>query len=248
MSFDIVIPVGPYDYSVINDTINYTKRNIVGYRNIYIISSIEMHITDCIYISENVFPFGLDIKDKIRERLDEKQKSRVGWYLQQLLKLYCGFYIPDILENYLILDSDVYFLKKTEFMTNEMIPLLTTGIEHHRPYFEHMVKLHPSLIRRMDVSGICHHMMFTKKYIMELIFLIEKTHNKLFWEVFLENIVKEPDNVSGASEYEIYFNFMVYYHPDKINIRNLNWRNIYQWSDIQTIHDYVAFHQYVRPS
>lgn len=246
MSFDIVIPVGPNDYSVIDDTINYTKKNIIGYRNIYIISSKEIHFQDCIYISEDIFPFGENIKDKIRDRLDEQQKSRVGWYLQQLIKLYCGFYIPNILENYLVLDSDVYFLKEIHFMSNDMIPLFATGTEYHIPYFTHMSKLHPTLKRMTNASGICHHMMFTKKYVMELIHLIEKTHNNLFIDVFLESVEKEPNNSSGASEYEIYFNFMLFYHPDKINIRNLNWRNIYHYNELSLNYDYVAFHHYTR--
>jgi hypothetical protein len=36
--FDIVIPVGPNDYNRIHDTIQYTKRNVLHYRNIYIVS------------------------------------------------------------------------------------------------------------------------------------------------------------------------------------------------------------------
>ena len=35
--FDIVIPVGPNDENVINQQIEYTKKNIIGYRNIYLI-------------------------------------------------------------------------------------------------------------------------------------------------------------------------------------------------------------------
>jgi hypothetical protein len=58
--FDIVIPVGPNDIEQLKKQIVYTKKNIVGYRNIYIISynlNLYMHICiyTCIYIySENV--------------------------------------------------------------------------------------------------------------------------------------------------------------------------------------------------
>ena len=41
--------------------------------------------------------------------------TRNGWYLQQLLKLYAGLTIPNILENYLVVDSDVFFLKPIHF-------------------------------------------------------------------------------------------------------------------------------------
>ena len=36
-NFDIVIPVGPNDKSIIEQQIKYTKKNIIGYRNIYLI-------------------------------------------------------------------------------------------------------------------------------------------------------------------------------------------------------------------
>jgi len=36
--FDIVINVGPKDSEVIHKQIEYTKNNIIGYRNIYLIT------------------------------------------------------------------------------------------------------------------------------------------------------------------------------------------------------------------
>ena len=36
--FDIVIPLGPDDKSIIEKQIEYTKKNVIGYRNIYLIS------------------------------------------------------------------------------------------------------------------------------------------------------------------------------------------------------------------
>jgi hypothetical protein len=40
-----------------------------------------------------------------------KKQNRNGWYLQQLLKLYASFVIKDLLNDYLVIDADVYFLK-----------------------------------------------------------------------------------------------------------------------------------------
>ena len=45
-----------------------------------------------------------------------KTNNRNGWYLQQLIKLYSGYFIPYILDHYLVIDSDVYFLKEIEFI------------------------------------------------------------------------------------------------------------------------------------
>jgi len=58
MSFDIVILLGPIDNNIIDIQIEYTKKNIIDYRNIYIISyDKNIHIDGCITIDENIFPF-----------------------------------------------------------------------------------------------------------------------------------------------------------------------------------------------
>ena len=90
--FDIVIPVGPNDKSIIEQQIKYTKKNIVGYRNIYLISyDPSITIDGCITIDESIFPFNIDTVAKHHGKL-----KRNGWYLQQLLKfrsiyIICGF-------------------------------------------------------------------------------------------------------------------------------------------------------------
>ena len=55
--FDIVIPVGPNDIDIINNQIIYTKKNVIGYRNIYLISCNDsLYIDGCITIKEDIFP------------------------------------------------------------------------------------------------------------------------------------------------------------------------------------------------
>jgi hypothetical protein len=94
--FDIVICLGPNDVNIINLMINYTKNNIIGYRNIYIISyDHNIKIDGCIIINENLFPFN---KDTIIHNNNK-------WYLQQLLKLYSSIIIDGILDNVLIIDA-----------------------------------------------------------------------------------------------------------------------------------------------
>ena len=112
MSFDIVIPVGPNDINQIHEQIKSTKQNIIDYRTIYIITSNpELTIDGCIIIDETIFPF-----TKKDIELYHGKGDRTGWYLQQLLKLYAGKVIPNILDKYLVIDSDTYFLKPTRFI------------------------------------------------------------------------------------------------------------------------------------
>ena len=236
--FDIVIPLGPNEYSIIEKQIEYTKANIIGFRNIYIVSSDPTIMVDgCVIIPETIFPFTISDINNIFNT-----DYRNGWYLQQLLKLYAGKCIPDILDKYLVIDSDTFFIKPTYFIENDLC-LYNYGTEYHIPYFEHMNRLHNSLMRMDNAkSGISHHMMFETKYIDELFQLIEQTHNMPFWQCFLLQ-VKQPIPESGASEYEIYFNYMLRNHPDKINIRKLEWDN--NVSNIDNINIYVDDNNYI---
>jgi len=217
MIFDIVIPLGPNEFYIFNENIKTIKANIIGYRNIYIITAnIDIIIDDCIIIDENIFPFKMsDIALYI------KKITRNGWYLQQLLKLYAGFYIPNISENYLVIDSDLNFLKPINFFDNDK-PIYTISSEYHIHYFTHMNKLHESFIKKHNKSGISHHMIFNINYIKEIFDLVETTHNIPFWKIFL-SMVNENDSDSGASEYELYFNYIQKYD---IIIRELEWSNI----------------------
>lgn len=237
--FDIVIPVGPNDKLIIDKQIKYTKKNIIGYRNIYLICYDPTIIIDgCITINENIFPFNIETVAKYHGKI-----KRNGWYLQQLLKLYAGKIIPDILDKYLVIDSDTFFLKPTTFVKYNKC-LYNYGTEYHEPYFHHMDKLDKGLIKvDKNKSGICHHMIFETKYIDELIAKIEKNHNGLFYNVFLKEVIDKSK--SGASEYEIYFNYMLKYNRDKIQIRKLSWKNTNKLETYINL-DYISYHHYLR--
>lgn len=237
--FDIVIPVGPNDTKVIKNQLEFTRKNIIGYRNIYIITSqSDLQLDGCIMIPENIFPFTLETIGEYNIKRD-----RCGWYLQQLLKLYAGFIIPEILDKYLVLDADTFFLKPTMFY-KEGKCLYNYGVERNVPYFTHMQKLHPDL-KRMDLykSGICHHMMLETKYVSELFEMVETAHNDIFYNIFLKNV--DIHENSGASEYEIYFNYMYYKHPTEIILRKLNWANVTKLFFSYKF-DYVSYHWYHR--
>ena len=239
-AFDIVIPVGPNDKDVINNQIQHTKRNIIGHRNIYLISfDPTVRIDGCVTINENIFPFNIDTVRKYHGNI-----SRNGWYLQQLLKLYASS-IEGILERYLVIDSDTFFLKPTVFIDADNKCLYNYSTEHNKPYFEHMARLNVDMIKvDENKSGICHHMMFEKVYVEEIMNKIEKTHNDKFYNVFLKTVTDVAG--SGASEYEIYFNYMLKNHGDKIKIRELNWLNVKCLDEARLHHDYISCHWYSR--
>ena len=244
MSFDIVICVGPKDNDIVNSVIPFTKKNIIGYRNIYLIcQNPAIYIDDTIIIDEMIFPFNIDDVAKILGNRD-----RNGWYLQQLLKLYAGFIIPDILEKYLVIDCDTHFLKPTRFLTDDNKCILTTGTEYHIPYFEHMNRLHPSLSKLHHLSGISHHTFFDSSLVKLLMEMVEQHHissNKPFWKIYLDEIAPQHYDYSGAAENEIYFIYVLLYHPEKIETRELNWNNS-NVLDLNTNYDFTSVHWYMR--
>jgi len=226
MLFDIVIPLGPNDVDIIEKQIQYTKKNIIGFRNIYIVTyNTNIQIDGCITIDENIFQFKEFIKNYFAQY--NGKNNRNGWYFQQLIKLYAGKFIENILDNYLIVDADVFFLKPTQFIENNK-PIFTVGDEHHIPYFKHMNILHNSFQKYCQNSGITHHMMFNKYYLNEMFKLVEDLHSKPFWQVFILSVDEHTKhalsaNESGASEYELYFNYMYAYHINDIIVRKLTW-------------------------
>lgn len=252
MSFDIVIPLGPNEKKNIYKQIEYTKKNIIGYRNIYIVTNNfdNLQINGCKIIDETIFPFKMNDIASYFVNYNGK-KNRNGWYFQQLLKIYASLVIDELLDNYLIIDADVFFLKPIYFMENNKY-IFTVSNENHEPYFKHMKRLHPSFKKNITESGISHHMIFNRQIVKELINLVECYHNRKFWQIFIEMVDEHKNhNVNiveaGASEYELYFNFMISNHPDKIIIRRLNWENKNKNYNPEenTIYDYVSICHYI---
>ena len=229
-NIDIVICVSLYHAKYIKVLVNNIKEYIININKIYLIMPTNILEKYRIYdpivenVDENIFPFNKEYIDNLF-----KCPERSGWYLQQLIKLYAGFVIEELLDDYLIIDADVFFLKPIYFYEDTKY-MFTSSDENHEPYFRHMLKLHPSFTKQIKKSGISHHMIFNKKIIKEMFNLVEDFHKKEFWVIFIEMVdehTKQPinDYESGAYEYELYFNYMIQYHRDKILVRNLLWDN-----------------------
>ncbi len=234
---DIVICHGPNDDNILDLNLKHNKKNII-HRNIYVITyDSNLKRDDCIIIHESALPF----KDKISEMFPN-EKKRHGWYFQQLIKLYAKDIISDLSEYYLTIDCDTMFIKPTLFFEDN-IPLynfVTASV--HKPYFEHMKRLHKDLKQVSNVSGISHHMIFNKNYLNDMFSKIENEYNENnctnleFWEIFLYCIDKKKFSGSGASEYELYFNYIQLYYPGEYKLRKITWDE--RLSTIKDINDY----------
>jgi hypothetical protein len=112
-----------------------------------------------------------------------------------------------------------------------------------------MLNIHPSF-EKFDhtKSGITHHMMFETEYVREMMEMVTAYHNKSeFYDIYLQFILHQTTN-SGASEYELYFNYIQKYHPDNITIRYLNYKGKKRCLDFSKDADcdYVSVHSWIQ--
>jgi hypothetical protein len=249
---DIVICHGPNDNSILDIAIKYNKENIL-YRNIYIITyDKNLKRDDCIVICEDDLPF----KELIIKMYPGKNK-RWGWYLQQLLKIHAHTFISDISEYYLTIDCDTIFIKPTSFFDND-IPLYNyVDDKVHQPYLDHMKRMHNGLIHSSSYSGICHHMIFNTKILNGMYKYIETEYNLKnntsysFAEIFLICIDDNWFLRAGASEYEIYFNYLHIHHKNEFKLRKLYWddqvatlKQINNYDTAKSINNYISCHHW----
>lgn len=190
------------------------------------------------WIDEAKFPFTYEDVSSI-----VGNTSRTGWYYQQLLKLYA----LDVLEaeECLIVDADTIFLQPVKFKENSKC-LFNFGSEYHIPYFHHISRLLPGLKRKVNVSGICHHIVFKKTILDHMRKKVSFLHKNIpFWKAMLLCVDPKEYLHSGMSEYELYFHYTLEHFPSEYSIRQLKWKNVSKLPDDELFH-YVSIHWYLR--
>lgn len=252
---DVVIPCAAIDVEILEQCIQGAKDNFQNLRRIIIVSK-EKYTDNAEWFDEANYPFSIrDIANELIPNEKDareyfKNGGRVGWYFQQLLKLYAPLVIPGISTNVVVLDADTIFLRPVTFLNDQNGGLYAFGTEYHPPYFRHMDRLIPGLKKVFPrYSGICHHMLFQKDVIETLLSTIESIHQKEAWKAFCNLVDPSMLYYSGMAEYEIYFNF-IFTTSDQMKIRPLkflNVPNLYylpKWK--RQGFDYVSCHCYLR--
>jgi hypothetical protein len=256
-SIDVVIPAIAKDKETLDAAIDGIRAHCKQVRRVYVISPTRL-THKAKWIAESRFPFTIKSVAKevaqgnatVKRQLFAPKLGKAGWYLQQLLKLYAYKVIPGIGSNILILDADTIFLNPVEFIDAQGHPLYNVGTEYHAPYFQHASRLLPGLARLFpEHSGICHHMLFQKPILDALFMEVEGAHKTKFWKAFCRSVTPSQRCFSGASEYEIYFNYV--FSKFKIaKLRRLRWSNEIDYKNVEYYrtqgYTYVSFHNYLR--
>jgi hypothetical protein len=237
---DIVIPFHPKDTPSVIKCVDSCRLFVEGCRNIYLISKENPGIEGTNWVPEDAFPFKFA---DIEAVLQGGRVDRTGWYFQQFLKLYADTVIGGISEHFLIVDSDVVFKNMVKFIEADGAPCYAYGGENYQPYFALISKILPE-IRRVfpDKSGICHHMVFSCTVLEEIRSRLGGT--AAAWRTIMAAVDK--NELSGFSEYELYFNYMLTHHSAKMHIRPLAWRDARYESDNDNNYHYVAYHSWMR--
>jgi hypothetical protein len=240
--FDIVIPCHPKDYEMLELCINGIRTNVSDFRNIYIVSPHEIKLDGVIHVSESRYPFS---RQGVFERLNVPNKADiVHWYLQQLLKMHIWDVVPDILDTVLVVDSELVFLKPHTFFEDKK-PIFSFGEQpSDRKFIKHMNKLHEKFVETKEYTGVVDYEIWDKYVWVDIRSLVEKKHNKKFWEAYID-CAADPESSQNAAEYELYYQF--YSKPHVLTHKKTTITN--RVSDLQKLkdegYDNVTFHRWI---
>ncbi len=243
--FDILFLCHEKDVEILKKNMEYAKKNIYGYRKIFVLSKENYFKGDksISFVDEKIFPFS---KKDIAKYAPE---GRTGWYYQQFLKLYFLEAIGKrALNNVLIIDADCAFIRKTAFFEGKK-PLYNLEIGYHDPYYEILERVFGFGSQTKNMSGTVHHMMYQRKYIKEILNFIRKKSGKELWKEIMEKADKKT--ISGFSEQELYFNYVLRFHKRKIKIRRIRFidfpynGSFWTWLFRNLGYHYIASHDYL---
>jgi len=175
--------------------------------------------------------------------------GKVGWYYQQILKLYAGEVLN--LGDYVVLDSDLIWMQNVSFIApNQPAAASTTGVYTYlyATSWQYFPSYHATSkkIMGMDMfkepgknkkfkSGIVHHMTISRPVLRSLMEATLLLHGMPLWHVMLnvsalEITCRSPRNgICGTgnvlSEYELYFSYARSRFPESVQLRPLLWAN-----------------------
>lgn len=228
MNYDIIIPVASKDCDFLPKVLKFIRQNLIEAENIYIMTNascfgklkkLGVEKFSVVLLDENTMCSDISFQRIKQLLLEHGVHIRVGWYLQQFLKM--GFSQTKYAKKYyLTWDSDTLPLSHINFFDGDS-PLFTMKKEYNEPYFETMQKL-IGIGKVADFSFISEHMMFDKDIMCELIETIAQS--KVDGNDWIEKILNACENLEKPcfSEFETYGSFVWNKYPDLYGTQKLN--------------------------
>lgn len=216
------------------------------------------HRPRVVFFDEARFPVSIaDIRNASLQRgwdgnhccRNGKQEYRLGWYLQQFLKLYAVEVIPDI-RDYLVVDADVIFFSTFDVVRAQEGYIYTPGKGPSGCSSDYKETLHRilgggkrtgivpknltdlnTIVLKMKRGldrrpcGIAHHMLFKREVLSSLLNTLQRLaawhggEDYAWWRYIVDMI--DTSRVSSFSEYVLYFTFAREIFPSSFVLRNL---------------------------
>ena len=203
--YDVLIVIAEKDFNKLRYLVDSIERYLIGYRDIYVISNVEIPANKT--ISGIVYSTDSKVLDFNFGRLQGVNVGRKGWYVQQFIKLFQELTGND----YLVIDADVILNRTIHVIEKDKPCFLFGKNQYHEPYFTFMKNV-LGLHKEYSCSFINEIMYFKRDMIRGMINSV--ACNKYgFFELAI-NEINRINDASGFSEYETYGNFIVTNFPE----------------------------------
>jgi hypothetical protein len=247
---DFVIPCHPKDFPSLKICVTSIKENISIVNRIFVISNDNPNIDGVIHFPEQNYTTFID-REKIAEKFRQYCPNllyRTKWIYQQFIKLFSAKVISELTDSYVIVDSDTIFLKDIFFDPDKFY--YCKAEEYHKPYLEPIKKLF-DIEETIGFSTICHHMIFHKKTLNEM---MENVKEKFKSDSFFDTVLSILDYTESScmSEWDLYANYMLLNYPEMCQQRQLIWEDISfipvksHLDEFKEQFDFVSCHAYKR--
>ncbi|PWC56246.1 hypothetical protein TSH7_28545 [Azospirillum sp. TSH7] len=170
-------------------------------------------------IAESVVAPDIDL-EYVAKRMPEGNRSRAGWYYQQILKISSLLQLPSAPDDVLLIwDADTIPLCDLNFIQDDNL-IYFKGREHHLPYFQAIRKL-TGLEKRVSFSFIAQCFPIFREWLDEFVAVVENRHGKRWYDAILS--ATDLSEVSGFSEYETMGTFLANTRPERIYVNHMAW-------------------------
>ena len=169
---DLVIPAHRKDFPVLGHALRAALRHLTPIGNVYVVSADRFDWPDdrVAWVPEPAPPQLPRLADVRAWWAAENAPTaaRAPWVYQQLLKLGADHYIEDLSSSYLVIDSDVVFLRPTSFDPDRLGPFpYSRAFEYHPPYrdaYERLFGAPPTT----GFSLTAHHLLYDRALLVQL--------------------------------------------------------------------------------
>jgi hypothetical protein len=161
-----------------------------------------------------------NIKERIAQTLSAENQDRVGWYLQQFVKI-SAILAHDDQDIVLIWDADTVPLKSLEFIDQNGRLIYYKGSEFRKSYFE-FIERALGLKRNQDFSFIAQSLVAKVVWVRELFQFLESKTQKPWPEAVLAFL--DPKEPAGFAEFETLGTWFWQNHRSEMVISDRPWQ------------------------